>query len=154
MAFSPGSSVTGAAITGLTTPGFTLAAGQSPNAVSKQYNVTALTGTQTGVIPHGLSSPFTATMFVPSTIKVLGVPNSSGVIRSFPRNQFDLLVRKGMLPLAGQPSQVAWIRMMASLPAGCDLADANSIRSLVSLFSGLVWANTQGLVDTMFNATL
>lgn len=154
MAFSPGSPVTGAALAGLTTPTFTVAAGQAPNAVSKQYNVTALGGTQTGVLAHGLSSPFTLTMFVPSTIKVLGVPNSSGVIRSFPRNQFDLLIRKGMIPLANQPSQVAWVRMMASIPAGADIADKNSILSMMSLFSGVTWASAQGITDVLFNATL
>lgn len=154
MAFSPGSPVTGAALAGLTTPTFTIAAGQAPNAVSKQYNVTALGGTQTGVLAHGLSSPFTLTMFVPSTIKVLGVPNSSGVIRSFPRNQFDLLIRKGMIPLANQPSQVAWVRMMASIPAGADIADKNSILSMMSLFSGVTWASAQGITDVLFNATL
>lgn len=154
MSFSPGSPVTGAAITGLTSPTFTLAAGQAPNAVSKQYNVTNLGGTQTGVLAHGLSTPFTCTMFVPTNIKVLGMPNSSGVIRSFPRNQFDLLIRKGMIPLTGQPSQVAWVRMMASIPAGCDIADKNSILSMMSLFSGLTWASAQGITDVLFNATL
>lgn len=48
--------VTGAAQTGLTSPTYTHVVDTPPNAYTKQYAVTALGGTQTGVDVHGRRS--------------------------------------------------------------------------------------------------
>jgi hypothetical protein len=63
MSFAPTSPVTGAAQSGLTAPTYTLTADVAPAQNAKQYAVTALGGTQTGVISHSVAAPFTLAMF-------------------------------------------------------------------------------------------
>lgn len=152
--FSPSTPITGAAITGLTSPTYTISADTPPNASSKQYAVTALGGTQTGVMAHAISVPFTLTMFRPATFKVLSNPNASGVIRSFPKNSFEVLTRKGMSVLANQPTQLGSIRSTFTIPAGADAYDINSIKAMISAHIGLLTQIAQGLADTVITGTL
>lgn len=154
MAFSPGSPITGAAITGLTSPTYTHSADTAPNAVSKQYAVSSLGGTQTGVTVHSVSSPFTLTMFRPANFKVLGQPNASGVIRGFPKNNYEILTRKGCSVLANQPIQTALIRTSLSIPAGADAYDAVNLKAAISCHIGMLWAIAQGISDTSLTGTL
>lgn len=153
MAFSP-SNVTGAAISGLTSPVYNVTADTPPNASSKQYAVSSLGGTQTGVIAHSLGAPFTLTMFRPASIKSLGAPNSAGVIKSFPKNSFEILTRKGVNVLANQPVQLATIRTTITMPAGTDTYDAVSIKAMISAHIGLLSQIPQGISDTVLTGTL
>lgn len=154
MSFAPSSPVTGATITGLTSPTYTLTADTAPSAVSKQYAVSALGGTQTGVVAHSISNPFTHTCFRPANFKVLGQPNPSGIVRSFPRNVFEVLTRKGMGVLLNQPIQTGLIRTTLSLPAGSDSYDVVSVKAAISAHIGLLWQIANGLSDTVNTGTL
>lgn len=154
MSFAPSTPVTGAAISGLTSPTYTISADTAPSASSKQYAVTALGGTQTGVLAHTISSPFTLTMFRPGTFKVLGQPNSAGVVRAFPKNIFEVLTRKGVGVLANQPTQILPIRTTLGIPAGSDVYDAVSVKAAISAHIGLLWAIAQGISDTSLTGTL
>lgn len=154
MSFSPTSPITGAAISGLTSPTYTIVADTPPSAVSKQYAVSALGGTQTGVTAHTLSSPFTQTMFRPSSFKVLGQPNTSGIIRSFPNNTFTVLTRKGVSVLASQPIQTMLIKTDLRIPSGADTYDLVNIKAAISAHIGLLWQIAQGLSDTVTTGTM
>jgi len=154
MAFSPSTPITGAANSLLTSPTYTIVADTAPNAVSKQYNVSALGGTQTSVTTHSVSSPFTMTAFRPQTFKVLGQPNASGVIKTFPKNEYSFLVRKGVGVLANQPIQTASIRVTVSIPAGADTYDKPNIAALVSAAIGLMTQIPQGVFDLGVTGTL
>ncbi len=154
MSFSPSSPITGAAISGLTSPTYTIVADTPPSAVSKQYAVSGLGGTQTGVTAHSLSSPFTQTMFRPSSFKVLGQPNPSGIIRSFPNNTFTVLTRKGVSVLASQPIQTMLIKTDLRIPSGADTYDLVNIKAAISAHIGLLWQIAQGLTDTVTTGTM
>ncbi|DAD51241.1 TPA_asm: coat protein [ssRNA phage SRR7976357_1] len=154
MSFTPTSPITGAAISGLTSPTYTIVADTPPSAVSKQYAVSGLGGTQTGVTAHSLSSPFTQTMFRPSSFKVLGQPNPSGVIRSFPNNTFTVLTRKGVSVLASQPIQTMLIKTDLRIPSGADTYDLVNIKAAISAHIGLLWQIAQGLTDTVTTGTM
>lgn len=154
MSFSPSSPITGAAITGLTSPTYTIVADTPPSAVSKQYAVSALGGTQSGVTAHSLSSPFTQTMFRPASFKVLGQPNTSGIIRSFPTNTFTVLTRKGVQVLASQPVQTMLIRTDLRIPSGADTYDLINLKAAISAHIGLLWQISQGLTDTVTTGTM
>jgi hypothetical protein len=154
MAFSPTSPITGAAISGLTDPTYTHVADTPPNSTSKQIAVTALGGTQTDVLVNLISSPFTSTMFRPGAFKTLGIPSASGVIRSFPKNVFEVLTRKGVNVLANQPTQTMLIRTTISVPAGADTYDSVSIKAALSMHCGLLTQIPQGLSDTVLTGTL
>lgn len=155
MSFNPTTPITGSAQTGLTTPTYTIAADTSPDATGKQFAVTALGGTQTGVTASSVSSPFTLTMFRPKDFKVLGQPNPmTGRINNVPVNTYQILTRKGVLPLAGQPVKVMRVRTYIDVPAGADLADPNSVRAALSAHIGLLSQVSAGAGDTVISGSL
>lgn len=149
MSFSLSSPVTGTAQTGLTSPTYSLTQDTSPDANAKQWAVTSLGGTQTGVLAHSVSAPFTTSMFRPKAYQVLGKPNpTTGLISKVPRNTYKVITRKGVLPLAGQPSQNLVVTTVIEVPAGSDLADPNSIRAALSMHIGSLSQASAGVGDT------
>jgi hypothetical protein len=154
MSFAPSSPVTGGPQTGLTSPTYTLTADTAPDSNGKQYAITALGGTQTGVIAHAVSSPFTVTFVRPKVTKALPLPDVNNVLRSVPRNTYFLLTRKAVLPLAGQSYATMTIRTEISVPAGADTADSANVRAGLSLHIGTLWQVSAGIGDTTINAVL
>lgn len=154
MSFAPASPVTGGAQTGLTSPTYTLTADTAPDSNGKQYAITALGGTQTGVTTHAVSDPFTITFVRPKVLKALPLPDMNNVLRSIPRNVYFFLTRKGCLPLAGQAKAVMTIKTEISVPAGADTADSVNVRAALSCHFGTVWAASAGIGDTTINAVL
>jgi hypothetical protein len=121
----------------------------------KQWAVTALGGTQTGVIAHSIASPFTIAANRPQSYKVLGIVNpTTGQLRQVPRNEFSVITRKGVTPLAGQASVVAMVKTVVSVPAGSDLADPVSVRALISAHIGALSQQSAGLGDTCVSGIL
>lgn len=155
MAITLPGSITGAAQTGFTTPGYTTSQDTPPDVNSKQVAVTAITGTQAGVDAHSVSRPFTVTVTRPKTYEALGKPNpTTGLIASVPRNKLKVITRKGVLPLAGQPNQVLIIRTEIEVPAGSDTADAANIRAALSAHIGVLSGVSAGVGDTAVNGVL
>lgn len=139
MAFNPSSPVTGGTSTVLTSPTYTVVSDSAPANNAKQVYVSALGGTQTGVLAHSVAAPFTGTMFRPSALKVLSPVNPvTGVLKSVPMNDYSVLTRKGVLPLAGQSYKVMPIRTLFSVPAGADVADPLSVAAAISFHIGLL----------------
>lgn len=155
MSFAPSSPLTGGAQTGLTSPTYTLSADLAPSSNGEQYAVTALGGTQTGVVAHSVSRPFTLTMFRPATFKGLGVPNPvTGVVANVPRNVYKLITRKGVIPLDGQNPVVMLVTTEISVPAGADLADAANVRAALSAHIGCLSDQSAGIGDTCIDGIL
>lgn len=144
------SPVTGAAQTGFTSPTYTLTADTAPTSAGKQYAVTAIGGTQTGVdAASSPSRPFTITGSRPASLKSLGVVDPvTGVLRSVPRNTYKLLVRKGVTVLSGQAPQVLNARLELDIPAGADSADAPNVRAALSLLFGAIAQISSSFGDT------
>lgn len=149
------SPVTGAAQTGLTSPTYTLTTDTPPGPNGKQQAVTALGGTQTGVLSHSVASPFTVTATRPLTYKSLPLVNPvTGVLGSVPKNSIKVITRKGVIPLAGQSPQVLLITTVIDLPAGADIADPLSVRAALSLHIGSLSQQSAGIGDTAVNGIL
>jgi hypothetical protein len=149
------SPVTGSAQTGLTSPTYTLTADVAPDSNGRQYAVTALGGTQTGVVTHSVASPFTLTMWKPKNPRALGQPNvNTGVVVNVPNNTYKLICRKGVIPLAGQASRVAVFTLQMDVPAGADSADAEDIRAALSLLIGAASQVSAGMGDTLVSGIL
>jgi hypothetical protein len=143
------SPITGAAQTGFTSPTYTLTADIAPDNNGKQNAVTAIGGTQTGVVVHSVAAPFTVTATRPKVLKALGSPNPvTGVIKNVPRNTYKVITRKGVLPLAGQPYAIMNVTTTIDVPAGADLADASNIRAALSAHIGAVLQQSSGIGDT------
>lgn len=153
--FAPTSPVTGAAQTGLTSPTYTIVADTAPAPNGKQYAVTALGGTQTGADAHSVARPFTLTMFKPLVARVLGVINAlTGRVSNVPMNVYTVITRKGVTPLAGQPSVNAVIETRIAIPAGADVADPVNLRAALSLHFGAIAQQSAGIGDTTINGVM
>jgi hypothetical protein len=140
--------ITGAAITGLTSPTYTVSVDYPPNAWSKQWAITAIGGTQTGVdTGTSASRPWTLTWSRPQNIKQLNALDTNGQLRSVPMNPYKFIGRKGLTPLVGQPSKTAIMAMETSIPAGSDIADIPNIKAFISSMYGALYQQAQGTSD-------
>ena len=155
MTVSLSSPVTGSAQTGLTSPTYTMVSDVPPNAYSKQYAVTALGGTQTGVDVHGASKPFTITFSRPAQIRSAPIANPvTGIVGNSPRNSYSVIVRKGVVPVSGQTPQVSVLRCDLAVVAGSDLVEPEDIRAALSLLIGSLTQVSAGLGDTLVSNLL
>lgn len=150
MAISLTTPVTGGAQTGLTSPTYTVSVDVAPDVNGKQWAVTALGGTQSGVTVHTVSAPFTVAFWKPKVNKTLGTPNpNTGIISGVGRNVYKQITRKGVLPLAGQPFQTMLASTSIEVPAGSDSADAPNVRACLSLHFGAANQQSAGIGDTV-----
>jgi hypothetical protein len=155
MSFSPSSPVTGAAVTGLTSPTYTLTAATASAANVKQYYVSALGGTQTGVTTHSVGSPFAIAMSVPLVTQVASFFSSlTGFKGKNPLNRYVIKVVKGCTPATGAPPQIMTMRMEIDVPAGAENIDAVNVAAALSLIGGVEFANMAGIFATVQTATL
>jgi hypothetical protein len=155
MAFSPTSPITGSAQTGLTSPTYTIVTDSNPDTNGKQVYVSALGGTQTGVIAHSVAAPFTHSMFRPKNLKTLAPVNPvTGVLRAVPMNTYKVITRKGVLPLAGQSYKTALINSVLDIPAGSDLADPLNLRAMLSAHIGLLTQLSNELGNSVTTGTI
>jgi hypothetical protein len=143
------SPITGAAQTGFTSPTYTHVADTAPDSNGRQVAVTAVGGTQVGVITHSVAAPFTLTVVRPKVFKSLGKANPvTGLISNVPKNVYKFISRKGVLPLAGQPYQTMLVTTIIEVPAGSDLADAPNVRAALSAHFGGIAQQSAGFGDT------
>lgn len=155
MPFAPTSPITGGTQTGLTSPTYTHVADIAPDVNGKQIAITALGGTQTGVVPHSISSPFTLTAIRPKTMRLLPQPNPvTGLVKNVPKNSTKVITRKGVIPLAGQASAMMIITTTIDVPAGADTADALSVKAALSAHIGLLNQQSAGIGDTVTTGIL
>ena len=155
MSFAPTSPVTGAAVSGLTSPTYTIAADVAPSINGKQYAVTALGGTQTNVDTNTVSKPFTISFFRPVALKVLPAINPvTGVIKNVPMNQYKLITRKGVQPAANQSLMVARITTTIEVPAGSDTYEPEELKAMLSAHFGTGYAQASGIADTVITGVL
>nr|URG16043.1 MAG: coat protein [Leviviridae sp.] len=155
MSISLSTPVTGGPQTGFTSPTYTVVADTAPGTNGKQWAVSALGGTQTGVRVHSASDPFTVTFERPVTVRQAPIPNPvTGVIGNVPRNTYKVRVRKGVLPAVGQNPQVMLITGVHDVPAGADIADPANVRAGSSLFNGSLWQQSAGWGDTLNSAVI
>lgn len=152
---NPATPIVGAPQTGFTSPTYTVTADKAPDVSGNQWAVTAIGGTQAGVSSHSIAKPFTLTVSRPLTYQVLGKPHpTTGLISSFPRNKLKFLVRKGVLVLAGQPNQVAMIRIEVEIPAGSETASPAELRAMFSCGAGLLWNQAAAFGDACIDGLI
>lgn len=155
MSFAPSTPVTGAAVTGLTSPTYTLTTDVAPSVNGKQYAISALGGTQTNVAVNSVSKPFTISFFRPVSLRVLPQANPvTGVIKNVPVNTYKLITRKGAAPAASQSNMVARITTIIEVPAGVDTYEPEELQAMISAHFGVGWAQASGIADTVVSGVL
>lgn len=155
MAFNPTSPITGAAVTGFTSPTYTLTGDIAPNINGKQWAVTALGGTQANVDVNTVSKPFTMTFFRPAVLRSLPAANPvTGVIKAIPVNTYKLITRKGALPSANQVAQTLRITTIIEAPAGTETYEPEDVKAAISAHFGAGYANASGIADTVITGVM
>jgi hypothetical protein len=155
MSFAPVTPITGAAISGLTSPTYTIVTDTAPNINGKQYAISALGGTQANVEVNSVSKPFTITFFRPAQLKTLPQANPvTGVIKNVPMNTYKLITRKGVQPAANQNAMVARITTSIEVPAGSDTYEPEDLRALLSAHFGAGWNQASGIADTVLTGVI
>lgn len=150
MSVSLTSPVTGGAQTGFTSPTYTVASDNAPDALSRQWAVTANGGTQTGVTTHTGTNPFSFTVRRPATFKQVGVPNpATGVVYPSGKNVWKLIVRKGTTPAANQSYVTGLVNCEIAVPAGADTYDAPNVRAMIGFFVGCLNQQSAGIGDSL-----
>lgn len=130
-------SVTGSAVTGLTSPTFTLAADTAPESNGKQGLVSALGGTQSSVQAHTLSMPFTLMYAKPRVFN----SNQNVLGSKVQMNKHTLIARKGLLcDTSSTVPKIGLIRTSFEIPVGAETNDTNSVKSMISAYAG--WLHT------------
>lgn len=154
MTWSPDSSITGQAQTGLTSPTYTVVEDTPPAVNAKQLAVTALGGTQTGATAGSISKPFTAAIFRPASMRQIPAANPvSGLRGTIPNNVWNIVSRKGVEVAAGVPANMV-IRCSISVPAGADSYSPAEIRAGLSFFIGLLVEESADLGDSIVSGVL
>lgn len=157
MAISPSSPITGSAITGLTSPTYTLTADNPPDSNSKAWVITALGGTQTGVSVHKNEMPFRIVVRRPKQVKIPGARNlTNGQYVKSGKNNYEFLIVKGANVLdAFSSAQYENIlaRLTVSVPAAIG-NDSEQLLAMMSLLGGFTTNILQGLTDTCQNSVL
>jgi hypothetical protein len=149
MALSPSSPLTGAAITGLTNPTYTLTVDTPPDINAKQWAVTALGGTQTDVVAHSPDRPFTVTVKRPKVLKLQGSPNPiTGVVPKSGMNEYAIIIRKGVSTDLNGAAAVAVADVRVRIPVGSTVNDSKNLLALFSALGGFIANQVQGLSDT------
>ncbi len=150
--------ITGGAQAPFTTPGYTVTLDNAPNAsTGKQWNVSAITGTQTGVRAHAISDPFTITFERPGVLKTLSglVSGLTGLYGSVPTNNYKgIYIRKGVNIAANNVPRVMEVDCRIRVPAGADSYDSANVRAAISALVGALNQLSSGLGDTVVSGTL
>jgi hypothetical protein len=122
----------------------------APNINGKQYAISALGGTQTGVDVNTVSKPFTMTFFRPAVLRTLPQANPvTGVIKNVPMNTYKMITRKGVSPAANQNAMVARITTTIEVPAGADTYEPEDLKALLSAHFGVGWEQASGIASTI-----
>lgn len=146
MSLNPTSPLTGVAITGLTNPTYSIADDVTENGYAKQWYVTALGGTQTGVNIHSISDPFTLRTQRPANLAAVKLNSAGLVLGTVPKNTFKSVVRKGVLVAVGSARrEVATLRLLEDIPAGCEVADPLAVAAMYSFFGAFMTGKANDL---------
>jgi hypothetical protein len=127
----------------------------APNINGKQYAISALGGTQTGVDVNTVSKPFTMTFFRPAVLRTLPQANPvTGVIKNVPMNTYKMITRKGVSPAANQNAMVARITTTIEVPAGADTYEPEDLKALLSAHFGAGWEQASGIASTILTGVI
>lgn len=147
--------ITGGAQTGFTAPIYNLTADIAPSQNGKQWAVTSLGGTQTGVDVNTVSKPFTISFFRPAVLKALPAANPlTGVIKTVPVNTYKLITRKGAVPGANQNPQTVRVTTIIEVPAGVDSFEPEDLKAAISAHVGALNQQSSGIGDTVVSGIM
>lgn len=129
-------------ITGLTNPTYTLTEVNAPVPNAQRLIVSALGGTQTGVEVHTANNPFMVTLYQPTSYQTQGDVNAQGVPRSIPRNNYSVVVNKGV-EVYPDITRTNTIKIVNEVPAGSETNDPESLAAAWALAAAICHVNAE-----------
>lgn len=153
MSFSPDGTITGMAVTGLTSPTFTVVNDPAVAANQRRWTVTALGGTQTNARANSVQYPFHVTL-KRSDIKQIPAPNPvTGYRGNIPKNRYELIIEKGVDVAASTPDR-GRTKILFEIPAGAESYDVVDLKSMLSFLGGLLTEEADDFIDTFQTGTI
>lgn len=155
------SPVSGVAVTGFTSPTFTIVQDTSVPAGQKQWLVTARGGTQgagAGDV-HTLNSPFTITLKRPGVLRSMSKTLAEAVgLSKGPLNDYTLLIRKSekVNAVGGRVVNMAKVTFSVAPETASQAPGYDDIRGMMSVLGGILGSATylNGLTDTFIDGSL
>lgn len=132
------SPVTGAAISGLTSPTYTLSSLATVERNQESYYVSALGGTQTDVDAHSMGKPFTITLVSPKAVKASSSIVNAGLVANAPKNVYTIRTRKGTSMNAYDARGISYIETNIAVCAGSQEHDLEDLKAAYSLHVGAI----------------
>lgn len=149
MALTVTSPLVGATTSYLTNPTYTLVEDRAPDPQnSKQFAVSALGGTQTGVSISTLNDPFTVTIVRPKSFKTLVVPSNGAPYQNVPKNTWKVITRKGLVFYGSSVTLKSPITLTTEIPipAGAETNDKVEIAAALSAHIGVLQQQLDNIV--------
>jgi hypothetical protein len=116
----------------------------------KETTITAKGGTSPSAVDiHSASRPNRIRVVRPSAIRQLPALNANGALSNVPLNQYKITLEKGVLVLAGQPSQFLGVDVVFRVPAGSDVADPDNLAAGVVELNAFMTSNQQAIIDML-----
>jgi hypothetical protein len=152
--FNPTSPVVGqTGVTGLTNPTFTLVEGTPPVSNAREFIVTTLGGTQTGVETHTQANPFVITAYRPTAYQPLGDLNGAGFPSKFPKNTYSVVTKKGTEVYSGI-RRIATIKSIVEIPAGAEIQDPESVSAMLVMHAAVLQVNAAAIRDSLITGAI
>lgn len=156
--FNPTTPVNGTAISGFTSPTYSLVVDVPQTPYERQWYIQTAGGTQANVVAHSADRPFTLRTKRPS--KILGLINklygANGLlVGTVPVNTYDILVNtRGVIDAAGNTGPIR-ARLQLDVAAGAPSTanGAAQIKAALSLLLGACVQDINGLKDNPVNGT-
>jgi hypothetical protein len=154
MTWSPDLTTTGGAQTNLTTPTYTYVADAAPQANARQYVVTTLGGTQTGVRKHTAGDPFRLRL-TRQPYKAVPPKNPvTGAYGNVPLNRTEFLFQKGMKIDSTGTIRVGQVRIIVEIPAGAETNDSINIEAMTSFCIGTLWEESADVGESLITGII
>jgi len=153
-----GQVITGGALSGATSPTFTVKVDQPADVNQKQYYVSALGGTYSPALTFGAHSaevPFICKFSRPKAVKTTLVKNASGQVVSVPKNTYRFVVKKGgqVDPLVGVKSECI-ASMDISVPVGFMTNSPGEVTAFLSFLNGVLTNQLAGIKDALTTGSI
>lgn len=149
MTWSPDGTATGGAQLGLTTPTYTYTTDVAPAANARQYVVTTLGGTQTGVRTHTAGDPFSLRV-TRQPYKALPAKLQNGMYAgNVPLNKTEWLLKKGLKIDSSGTIRAGYWRVSAEIPAGAESNDDINIQAMTSFIIGILSEESADVGETI-----
>lgn len=145
--------ITGAAVTGLTSPTYTLVLDGGGEQNQLAYIISALGGTQTNVQTHNVLTPFQLIETRPKVVRsAVNIPATAiGLQTQVPVNEHRLMTRKGVAVNGSGAYARAFIETRFVVPGPAVYYDLSNLKAMLSCHVGALVQDPDKIINMITN---